>query len=269
MSFHRFRTNHSSYDRQDMPRENTSRALYRPRFSRASSSHSTSTSSSSATSTRTRTPSLEEDIIPLTSSLSLSSNNSFTMKTLNPRRLSMRLKGKSVYEERDDTAARSHHETSHPERERGVAGGRADFIYKPLQRTDYTAVISSASMGHTQRSPTAPTCLYSGNHIPSQRGRRAGLDEKVPVRARAVAPQAQTQSRSRSRARAQAYYTRNGEDDIDTRSDLYNDMDEQYITSSPRPREANVYTSAAEKRRKRAAKRLTTVMVPDAEDIYG
>jgi hypothetical protein len=91
------------------------------------------------------------------------------------------------------------------------------------------------------------------------------------------------QSRSRSRARA-----RYDEESERCTRDLYDDLDEQPVYSRDAERAralaslqarpgrelatatlgAETYTSAAEKRRSRAAKRLTTVMVPDADAIY-
>jgi uncharacterized protein YgiB involved in biofilm formation len=94
---------------------------------------------------------------------------------------------------------------------------------------------------------------------------------------------------SRSRSRARAHYDEESERYVRDR-DLYDNLDEQPIYSrdderaralaslQARPgREygtttvgagAETYTSAADKRRSRAAKRLTTVMVPDVDEIY-
>ncbi|KAL4974882.1 hypothetical protein BDW66DRAFT_138779 [Aspergillus desertorum] len=253
MSFNRLRNTVSSkpaYDRRD------DRALYKPSSS--------------------RTPTLEEDIIPLANSMSISRDNSFAMKALNPRRLSMRLKQSSTspsptpspasYDQHNpSTILRSHTDSlSLPGSAFSSSNSRAEFIYKPIGRTDYTAVVAETATAQSR-----PGSRYQYNHLSagSASGKHMGVGNQMEERT--------VLSRSRSgaqhRARARTHHTVYDGGEINASDDLYNDMDEGYA-SLARPRRdytVDLYTSAAEKRCHRAARRLTTVMVPDAEDIYG
>ncbi|KAL4749812.1 hypothetical protein BDW72DRAFT_177413 [Aspergillus terricola var. indicus] len=225
-----------------------------------------------------RTPTLEEDIIPLTNSISTSRNNSFKMKALDPRRLSVRLKRSSTstsptpplapYDQHNTSTLYQSHTDSLPVSRHALPspGTRAEFIYKPIHRTDYTAVVAEtataqsrlASRYHYNHLPTGPA---SGKHM----GRGNRMEERT------ISSQSRSRSRSRAQPQARAHYAPYGENEINAGDDLYNDLDEEY-TSVARPRRdyaAELYTLAAEKRCHRAARRLTTVMVPDAEDIYG
>ncbi|KAL4743971.1 hypothetical protein BDV11DRAFT_176574 [Aspergillus similis] len=256
MSLNRLRNIDSSkpaYDRRD------DRAIYKPSSS--------------------RTPTLEEDIIPLTNSISISRNNSFKMKALDPRRLSMRLKRSSTSPSPTPPAPYDQNSTSTfhrsltdslplPRHASTSPGPRAEFIYKPIHRTDYTAVVAETA---TAQSRVASRYHY--NHLPAGPASGKHMGHGNRMEERTISSQSQSRSRSRSRAQpqARARYAFYGEDEIDAGDDLYNDMDEEY-TSVARPRRdyaADLYTLAADKRCHRAARRLTTVMVPDAEDIYG
>ncbi|KAL4885582.1 hypothetical protein BJY04DRAFT_136156 [Aspergillus karnatakaensis] len=206
------------------------------------------------------TPSCEDDdIIPLTGSSTSSTSStssrrdSFTMKTLNPRRLSLRLKSRASNPTSPSTP--EHKPTdyrTHTEAGAGIGGGRADFIYKPITRQDYPTVVAE-----TAASQSRPVSRYQYHYIPSTRGERY-MEEP-------------------SRSRAHYTHTLDDEDRLDRRGrDLYNDLDEEYernLGGAPwggyTTSESDIYTSAAEKRRSRAARRLTTVMVPDADEIYG
>ncbi|KAL5000072.1 hypothetical protein BDV10DRAFT_183663 [Aspergillus recurvatus] len=265
MSFNRFRNTDSSrpsrpaYDRRD-----GTRALYKPSPS--------------------RTPALEEGITPLTSSMSLSRNNSFTMKALNPRRLSMRMKRSSTslsptptptpYDQHNTSTVHQSHTDSLSllDSASSSSSTRAEFIYKPIRRTDYTAVVAETA---TAQSRTGSKYHY--NHLPAGPASGKNMGRGSRMEDGTISSQSQSQSRSRSRSRAQprararAHYAPYDEFEYDASDDLYNDMDEGEVSVS-RPRRdytADLYTSAAEKRCHRAARRLTTVMVPDAEDIYG
>ncbi|KAL4922494.1 hypothetical protein BDW62DRAFT_172640 [Aspergillus aurantiobrunneus] len=241
MSLNRFRNQNYSKPLYDQ-RGDVSlppRALYKP--SRAAPGH-------------------EDDIISLTGSNStpVSRNNSFTMKSLNPRSLSVRLKNRSSKSPSPSPSPREQNHSSTVNRSHidqlpasgsaaGVGGARAEFVYKPIHRTDYTAVVAETATAQSRPS------RYQYHHIASGRaGRYMEGQGGLPVT-----------PHPRSRARA-------GQDGSDKRGcDLYNDLDMGYDTvSRPRGEHADMYSSAAEKQR-RAARRLTTVMVPDAEDIYG
>ncbi|RDW81389.1 uncharacterized protein DSM5745_04946 [Aspergillus mulundensis] len=274
MSFNRFRSAHSkpAYERD----AHSTRAL--PLYKQYSSSS-------------TRTPTLEEDIIPLTNtrSMSVSRNNSFTMKTLDPRRLSMRLKRSSGSPSPASSPSTSpapyDQYTTHrsntdplPLPSCASSGSRAEFVYKPIHRKDYTAVVAETATVQARSPVLASGSRYHYNHLPSGPACRKHMGLGIEERTIASQAQAQrqTQSRSRSRsraavhprARAQAHYAYD-EDEINDSHDLYDDLDEGYgAARRERSRPADLYTSAAEKRH-RAARRLTTVMVPDAEDIYG
>ncbi|BCS20969.1 uncharacterized protein APUU_21401A [Aspergillus puulaauensis] len=228
---------------------------------------------------------LEDDIVPLTESKStpVSRTNSFAMKTLNPRRLSIRLKNRpskspapspshspAPYEANYNHSSpvyRPHTDplpspnpaaVSIPASTGGGSRTGAEFIYKPIRRTDY---VPETATSQNQSQNQRPRPQYQYNYISPKTGNRsphlaAGTwgHAGLPV---GPAPQ----SRSQSRAQAQL------EDRRDL--DLYNDLD----IAVPRGRteynytEKSMYTAAEKKRR--AARRLTTVMVPDAEDIYG
>ncbi|KAL4984032.1 hypothetical protein BDW68DRAFT_167751 [Aspergillus falconensis] len=256
MSFNRFRNTDSSkpaYDRRD-----GTRALDK--------------SSSS------RTPTLEEGIIPLTNSMSTSRNNSFTMNALNPRRLSLRLKRSSIspsptptpapYDQHNTSAAHRSHTDSLllPGSASSSSSTRAEFIYKPIRRTDYTAVVAETATAQSR-----PGSRYHYNHLPAGPASGKHMEYGNRMEDRTISSQSQSRSRSRSRAQPRARTRAHYAPYDDASDDLYNDMDEGYA-SVARPRRdytADLYTSAAEKRCHRAARRLTTVMVPDAEDIYG
>ncbi|KAL4899783.1 hypothetical protein BDW74DRAFT_162991 [Aspergillus multicolor] len=283
MSFNRFRSAHSkpkpAYERE----AHSTRALYKQ----------PSTSTSTYTSSSSRTPTLEEDLIPLTNSMSISRNNSFTMKTLDPRRLSMRLKRSSPSPSTSPSTSPAPYDQYTTHRSNtdplplpstaSASGARAEFIYKPINRTDYTAAVAETATAQGRFSPV-PTAgsRYTYNHLPSgpaSRKHTMGLG----IEERTIASQAhshrQSRSRSRSRAplypqtraRSQAHYAPYDEDDSHDSHDLYDDLDEGYGVARRERRDyaPDLYTSAAEKRCHRAARRLTTVMVPDAEDIYG
>lgn len=228
---------------------------------------------------------LEDDIVPLTDlkSTPVSRNNSFAMKTLNPRSLSIRLKNRSgkspapspspspaPYETNYTHASpvyRPHIEplpSPNPAAASVSTGGgntRAEFIYKPIRRTDYVAeTVTSQSQNQSQSQSQRSRPQYQYNYISPNRSPHlaAGTWGHAGLPA---GPAPQSQSRSRAQAQAQLDGRRD--------SDLYNDLD----IVVPRARAECGYTdksmySAAEKKR-RAARRLTTVMVPDAEDIYG
>ncbi|KAL4813616.1 hypothetical protein BDW67DRAFT_105168 [Aspergillus spinulosporus] len=255
MSFNRFRNIDSSkpaYDRRDH------RALHKPSSS--------------------RTPTLEEDIIPLTNSISISRNNSSKMKALDPRRLSIRLKRSSIspsttpppapYEQHStSTFHRSHPDSLPlPRHASSSPGTRTEFIYKPIHRTDYTAVVAETATAQSRLASR-----YHYNHLPAGPASGKHLGRGNRMEERTISSQSRSRSRSRARPQARALYAPYDEDEINAGDDLYNDMDEAY-TSVARPRRdytAELYTLTADKRCHRAARRLTTVMVPDAEDIYG
>ena len=255
MSLHRFRNIDSSrpaYDRRD------DRALYKPSSS--------------------RTPSLEEDIIPLTSSISISRNNSSKMKALDPRRLSMRLKRSSIppsptpspapYDQHSTSTFHRTHPDSLPlpRHTSPSPGTRTEFIYKPIHPTDYTAVVAETATAQSRLASR-----YHYNHLPAGPASGKHTGHGNCMEERTISSQSRSRSRSRARPQARARYASYDEDEINAGDDLYNDMDGEY-TSVARPRRdysTELYTLTADKRCHRAARRLTTVMVPDAEDIYG
>ncbi|KAL2818786.1 hypothetical protein BDW59DRAFT_151835 [Aspergillus cavernicola] len=237
---------------------------------------------------------IDDDIIPLTgssaSSSSTSRRNSFTLKALSPRRLSIRLKSRSsppspsslssssssssdqkkekhrTHSTPDNNITRSYNDkTARRPKEPLSGGGRGEFIYKPLHRQDYPTVVAE-----TVAAQSRPASRYAYNYIPAASGTWGG-ELSVPMQPRA---------RSRSRSRSRPHYTLD-----DDRHELHDDMD-NYGHGNGRSSEGgtsrasimgsrreyshpDIYTSAAEKRLSRAARRLTTVMVPDADEIYG
>ncbi|KAL4929108.1 uncharacterized protein BDV17DRAFT_291106 [Aspergillus undulatus] len=229
-------------------------------------------SSISSQSSKSSTSSSSSGSGSLSLPLPVSRKNSFTMKTLDPRRLSMRLKSSastsrpnsplSSSRDSNDTISVNRAHTDPlplPSSSSSSSSGRAEFIYKPIRRTDYTTVVAETAIAtaatknynHTYQ-PTSSS-RYQYNHISSGPGR---ANQSLPA-----AP--------RPRARAQAHYAHALDDEEDN---LYNDLDEEYAASRPREYAipvADMYSSAAERKRVRAARRMTTVMVPDAEDIYG
>ncbi|KAL3473398.1 hypothetical protein BJX99DRAFT_233678 [Aspergillus californicus] len=234
---------------------------------------------------RTAYKASRDDTIPLTGSsmASTSSTSSSTFSsgsrsnsfTLNPRRLSLRLKSKtrsgppspssSVSSSTSSSStssgqSRSQHNTHTPSHT--STHPRAEFIYKPLHRQDYPTVIAET---------VRPASRYTYNYIPSGRSTRSsgsaggkigGQMSPVPGTQYQYEGQGQSQSQSQSRART----THN---ERDNENGLYDDLDNGYISAGRRHSNMSIATSAAEKRRTRAARRLTTVMVPDEDEIYG
>ncbi|KAL2814287.1 hypothetical protein BJX63DRAFT_392643 [Aspergillus granulosus] len=222
----------------------------------------------------------DDEDIPLSGPAS-TRQSSFTMKTLNPRRLSLRLKNRPQAQPHSQSApsssssSPSYSTTEHKQRHieptaaAGGVGGRPEFIYKPIRRTDYPTVMAEAN---AQAQSQRPVSRYQYTYISPGRSRYPTPEETRPG------------------SRARAHYALDEESDRYRRgSDLYDDLDEQPAYSSrdaeraralaalqARPQRSaytgavgeTTYTSAAEKRRSRAAKRLTTVMVPDADEIY-
>ncbi|KAJ0421605.1 hypothetical protein BJY00DRAFT_282020 [Aspergillus carlsbadensis] len=228
----------------------------------------------------------DDEAIPLTGLIS-TRQRSFTMKTLNPRRLSLRLKSRPQHHSAPSSSSSSPSYTSTEHKQRhieppapGSAGSRTDFVYKPVRRTDYTAVVAETQQSQSHSPTQRPVSRYQYNYIPTGRSRYPSMDDHpVPV----PAPQ------SHSRSRARAHYDEESERYArDRDSDLYDDLDEQPVYSRDAERAralaslqarpgreyatatlgAENYTSAVEKQRSRAAKRLTTVMVPDVDEIY-
>ncbi|KAL4796814.1 hypothetical protein BDV19DRAFT_77571 [Aspergillus venezuelensis] len=256
------------------------------------SSHSSkSSTSSSSSSGDTASASASGSL-----SLPVSRNNSFKMKTLDPRRLSMRLKSSTSsstsrpnspvsnasHDTNTDNATtttfttnRAHTDPLPFPSSTSSSAGRADFIYKPIRRTDYTTVVAETA---TTQNPTpnpnrtplssASPSRYQYNYIS---GRAGSSGKERQALGLPLAPR--PRDRTRLRARAQAHYALHDDED----DDPYNDLDGGYIPSSAsRGHEYAVpapvlesSASAAERKRVKAARRLTTVMVPDAEDIYG
>jgi hypothetical protein len=225
----------------------------------------------------------DEEAIPLTG-LIPTRQKSFTMKTLNPRRLSLRLKNRPQPHSAPSSSSTSPSYTSTEHKQRHIespapasVGGRTDFVYKPVHRADYTAVVAETQQAQNHSPSQRPVSRYQYNYIPTGQSRRPAMGDHP-------APQ------SRSRSRARAHYEESERYVRDRDSDLYDDLDEQPIYSRDAERAralaslqarpgreygtipvgagVETYTSAAEKRRSRAAKRLTTVMVPDVDEIY-
>ncbi|KAL2836580.1 hypothetical protein BJY01DRAFT_221881 [Aspergillus pseudoustus] len=231
-----------------------------------------------------RSHKIDDEAIPLTGPAP-TRQNSFSMKTLNPRRLSLRLKSRPQAQPHSHSApfssssSPSYTTTEHKQRHvettgagSSSAGGRPEFVYKPLHRANYPTVVAETK---AQTQSQRPASRYQYNYSPTGRSRYPTLEE--------------TQPRSRSRTHHSGAY---GEEAASERyrrdSDPYDDLDEQSGYSSrdaeraralaslqARPQRGEyagatgeMYTSASEKRRSRAAKRLTTVMVPDADEIY-
>ncbi|KAL4953622.1 hypothetical protein BDW69DRAFT_164831 [Aspergillus filifer] len=248
------------------------------------SSHSSKSSTSSSSSGDSASGSL---------SLPVTRNNSFKMKTLDPRRLSMRLKSSTITStsrpnsplsgaSRDSNADNNTTFTTNrahtdplPLQSSNSSAGRADFIYKPIHRTDYTTVVAETATAHNptlNRVPlsSASPSRYQYNYISGRAGNSGKGKERQGL---PLAPR--PRNGTRLRARAQAHYALHDDED----DDPYNDLDGGYTpSSSSRGYEYAVPTaesyssssaSAAERKRVKAARRLTTVMVPDAEDIYG
>ncbi|KAI9371946.1 hypothetical protein BJX61DRAFT_543157 [Aspergillus egyptiacus] len=229
-----------------------------PLYERRDASSNTQYKSSSP-----RTHEYDSDIIPLTglssssgstssssttsSASPISRQKSFTIKSLNPRRLSMRLKSRS--NPPSPSASEDKPKPKHTEPEERALRGGSEFIYKPITRQAYPTVVAETVAARR------PASRYAYNYTPA-----AGRDTlAVPA-----PPVSAPRSRSRSRSRGAL-----GDD----AEGLYDDLNEwDYRGSSgaaDRDRDWDLYTSAAERKRIRAARRLTTAMVPDADEIYG
>ncbi|KAL4962140.1 uncharacterized protein BDV14DRAFT_179075 [Aspergillus stella-maris] len=316
MSLNRFRHTNTSSSNKPLfeislpaaPKPTHSRALYKhSRVKVASPSTSfedtdddvipLTGSSISSHSSKSSTSSSSGDSASASGSLSLpvSRNNSFKMKTLDPRRLSMRLKSSTISTtsrpnsplssaSRDInadnnsttfTTNRAHTDPLPFPSSTSSSAGRADFVYKPIRRTDYTTVVAETAttqnpIQNPNRVPlsSASPSRYQYNYIS---GRAGSSGKERQALGLPLAPR--PRDRSRIRARAQAHYALHDDED----DDPYNDLDGGYIPSSssrgheyamPAP-VLESSASAAERKRVKAARRLTTVMVPDAEDIYG
>ncbi|KAL4782468.1 hypothetical protein BJX76DRAFT_358936 [Aspergillus varians] len=230
---------------------------------------------------RGQTPTLrDDDIIPLTglgssTSTPVSRNNSFTMKALNPRSLSIRLKNRtskspspspspsSCKQSHNSTAYRSH--TDPLPTSTAGGGARPEFVYRPIHRTNYPAVVAETATTHGSRQSRHSMQQY--NYIPA--GKSARYSTMEVQNGLPAAPHPRSRSRAQAQSQARTHYALHDDDENRRSYDSYSDLDEGYITSWSRGEHADIYTSAAEEKKRRAARRLTTVMVPDADDIYG
>lgn len=176
-------------------------------------------------------------------STSLSQRSSSSINSLNPRRLSMLL--------------------SRPKPVEGSGGGRrqrdiesgVDFAYKPIKH-DYSTEVAEISHNRTSRF----------RYIPASP--RYGELEAIGPRSQSASPYdpASRVERADGPRRHLGHSALRYEDDID------DDYDEE--DWDRRAHRASVYSkrvlgSSAEKKKRYSSRRMTTVMVPDAEDIYG
>ncbi|KAL3466037.1 hypothetical protein BJX64DRAFT_284971 [Aspergillus heterothallicus] len=224
---------------------------------------------------------IDDETISLTGS-NPTRQNSFTMKTLNPRRLSLRLKSRPQGQSQphsqsaptSSSSSPSYSTTEHKQRHMetpsagsssgSVAGGRSEFVYKPVHRPAYPTVVAETK---AQISSQRPVSRYQYNYIPTGRSRYPSLEETLP-RSRSTLAYEEDQTELYRR-------DSNPYDDLDGQS-AYSSLDAERARAlaslQARPQRGEyageTYTSAAEKRRSRAAKRLTTIMVPDADEIY-
>ena len=184
----------------------------------------------------------EDDDEDEKSSASSSQRSSSAINNLNPRRLSMLLSRPKPVE-----AGRGR------QRQRDIESG-VDFAYKPIKH-DYSTEV--AEISHNRRSrfryiPASPP--YGDLEANGPRSQSASPYDRVSRIERADGPRRQL-----------GHSALQYEDDID--DDYYDeeDRDRQAYRDSFYPRRM----VGLEKKKRYSSRRMTTVMVPDAEDIYG
>ncbi|KNG83036.1 hypothetical protein ANOM_008161 [Aspergillus nomiae NRRL 13137] len=190
-----------------------------------------------------------------------SRQNSFSMSTLNPRRLSMRLAPRSRHSTEDPNEKEHLH---HPDR-------RTEFAYKPIHQ-DYSTEVAekAASRGHDSPrfryipADTRAAAVSTGSHRYSASSHHSMQSNRAEIEERYNQPR--------------RYYR---DSHLEDKYDHYVEPHERSHRSSRAGyRTSGEYsewvmaaqmntTSSSEKKRLRAARRMTMTMVPDAEDIYG
>ena len=175
------------------------------------------------------------------SSTSSSQRNSFAINNLNPRRLSMLLSRPKPVEGGGEGR----------QRQRDIESG-VDFAYKPIKH-DYSTEVAEISHNRRSRFRYIPTSPPYGDL------------EAIGPHSQSASPYDQDSwvERSDGPRRHQGHSALRYEDDID---DDYEeeDRDHRAYRGSFYPRRM----VGLEKKRY-SSRRMTTVMVPDAEDIYG
>ncbi|OGM47065.1 hypothetical protein ABOM_003633 [Aspergillus bombycis] len=190
-----------------------------------------------------------------------SRQNSFSMSTLNPRRLSMRL------------APRSRHSTEDPSEKEHLhhSDRRTEFAYKPIHQ-DYSTEVAEKAASRAHDSPrfryipadtraaavSTGSRRYSTSSQHSMQSNHAGIEER--------------DSRPRQHYRDSHY-----EDKYDHYVEPHERSHRSSRTGCRTSGEYSEWamaaqmnaTSSLEKKRLRAARRMTMTMVPDADDIYG
>lgn len=177
------------------------------------------------------------------SSTSLSQRSSSAINNLNPRRLSMLLSRPKPVE--GGGGGRQQHQ-------RDIESG-VDFAYKPIKH-DYSTEV--AEISHNRRSrfryiPASPP--YGDLEAIGPRSQSAAPYDRVSRIERSDGPR-------RHQGHSALWY----EDDVDDYDEEEN-RDRRAYRGSFYPRRM----VGSEKKKRYSSRRMTTVMVPDAEDIYG
>ncbi|PLB54601.1 hypothetical protein P170DRAFT_432228 [Aspergillus steynii IBT 23096] len=220
-----------------------------------------------------------EDHVPSTRStrhVNSSRQSTFSMSTLNPRRLSVRLAPRSRHAV-DSTG----HELAGPESNRA---SRTEFAYKPIHQ-DYPTEVAEHSATHDHPSPRF-------RYIPATPRYAEDMGMPSPY---SSSSSSTSFSRSRESVRLGVNVDRRDRDRQTMYSDDLNEEDEDeycshrpgrsssrlsrsgYRSSSDFSQRAsslfggrNTGASSSEKKRYRSSTRyMTTDMVPDADEIYG
>ncbi|KAE8152614.1 hypothetical protein BDV25DRAFT_150731 [Aspergillus avenaceus] len=185
-------------------------------------------------------------------------HNSFSISTLNPRRLSMRLAPRPKQPE---------------SRERGREQ-RHEFAYRPVHQ-DYPSEVAETTASRTQDSPRfryIPAGARYAEELDSPRSHRFSTSSQASVQSR----YADFDERSRRYRRDTLVDDDEGEEGEARFVEPYDRSVQSsrsgYRSSSDysqRSRLSRNEASSSEKKRLRAARRLTMTMVPDSDEMYG
>ncbi|KAE8382939.1 hypothetical protein BDV26DRAFT_252353 [Aspergillus bertholletiae] len=190
-----------------------------------------------------------------------SRQNSFSMGTLNPRRLSMRLTPRPRYPTEDPTEREHLH---YPDR-------RAEFAYKPIHQ-DYSTEVTEKAASRVHDSPrfryipadTRRAAASPGSHRYSTSSQHSLQSSSTGIEEREIRPRRHLQD-SRYEDRYDHY--------VEPHDRSHQSSRTGYRTSGEYTEWAMAAqmsaSSSLEKKKLRAARRMTMTMVPDAEDIYG
>ncbi|KAI9931011.1 hypothetical protein ASPWEDRAFT_239330 [Aspergillus wentii DTO 134E9] len=203
----------------------------------------------------------DEDETTSTDTTPSSRRNSFSISTLNPRRLSMRLGPRSKA-----AAPDTHHDED--DRLRHFADQRSEFAYKPIRQDYLNEVAEKTTAQHHDRRASRFRYIPASTRYNEELG-------SLPPRSPSVSSRGSSRKYSvevepvHGHEYGSGYY-----DDENDYCDDYRSSSRSSHKNSFDPRRASgiqggrVVVANPAVGRKKASSRLTMTMVPDAEDLY-